>query len=249
MADSVTIWEKAKKTGLFTGLCMPTGVLREYVDAKYEEKTLEELIWAKYDISEEELMAWLEAKEYPEGIRKYVYIGPIKFISAPLELRIEFLRNRIGDVPEIAKYYETARKSEEVHERLKKHMDRFSKKTEDPYYEAERAPAIFCTKEDMESEEFKRAAMLVDLSGEVIFGEVRGKYGLTLEEFFEWMHARGIEGKKIFYGLLEIVPEVDTYLLDYLRETIGDTEETARLERGIIEQAKDDIKRCKTPLA
>lgn len=199
---------------------LPTPEFKAVLDVVLEIKAVEKTIWEKYGL-QEDFDDWLK-RQNPHV--EYI-AGFIPVIENLEYLKLTYMKEKVGASPEVLKY-------EEMLNRHKEMVDVFRRNTQ---YKQPLSPTdpILLIDPEVSYDKLYKMYCLFDI--------IKNKYGVTREEFYLWLRSKNIRGKTTAGGIAEVIPGMEMYVVEFLRETIGNTPETRVFEQLASEFAAEEL--------
>lgn len=209
MMDSIDCFDRYKRE-LGWSFCrtIPTAEFKYVLDTRLKMNDLEKFIIIRHKLDEKKLNEWITGR----AERTYI-AGPVWGIKDIYDLKLEYFRKKLGDCDEVRVYSELLQAEKNMMANINKIISKV------------KLPAG--TEQDLSRDDKeKENDLFFQLDG--LFNHIIKQYGLTKEEFYIWLRANGVKGES--KGLFEVIPDLELYEIEFLRERLGDVEEVREYE-------------------
>lgn len=192
---------------------IPTAEFKALLDLRLELIDLEKNMVSRYGLD-----------DFDDWVRSGPKIFPIPganlwSIKNIYEYKLEYFMNKLGNTEDVQAYSKLVSEEKEMTQKLLRIAEK-SKNVDIPY--------------DFPSEYHKYYSISQEMFS--LFNEIKYKYGITKEEFYIWLRSHGVKGLSVA-GIYEIIPGLELYELEFLKERLGNTEEVVRFEQLAMDYA------------
>lgn len=209
--DSIDCFDRYRdELGWVFTRVMPTAEFKALLDLRLKLIDYEKSMVSRYGLD-----------DFEDWVRSGPKIFPVPgtgmwSIENIYEYKLEYFLNKLGDTEDVQTYSRLVNEEKEMTQRLLRIADK-SKNVD--------IPSGFPDK-------------YYDISQEMVFlfDEIKNKHGITKEEFYVWLRSQGVKGLSVA-GIYEIIPGLELYELEFLKERLGNTEEVTRFEELAMEYA------------
>lgn len=188
---------------------IPTAEFKAVLDLRLKIKDLDKSIASRYGL--EDFDEWCRSE-----IKTFILPGTdIYSIENVYRRRLDYLTENLGSIEDVMAYSKLVKEEGEMLQKINRIIEQC--KTNFP-----------ATVDGLSDDRMEKYHVLFE-GMVLLFNEIKQKYGITKEEFYIWLRAKGVKGKSS--GLFEVIPDLELYEIEFLRERLGDVEEVREYEK------------------